>query len=179
MPFIDGFNGRALLRVAREEHAHAFGSCLAGPGQELGAVHARHAHVGNDDGVRPFLRQRLQSLLAAGRRVHHEAAACLPLVAGQHVGIVVDAKDFFAHATFPRSSARQVAPGVQPRRQAKPLDICRVQHRGSVGDFARLKQGVGHVHRGESPERRGRAFRRRVVPGDHLDDGLRQAPKAQ
>ncbi len=43
--------------------------------KKLDAVHSRHAHVGNDDGVRPVGSGEFQALRAAQSRFHEKLAA--------------------------------------------------------------------------------------------------------
>jgi hypothetical protein len=45
---VDGVEDGLDVRVARQQQAHGGGPALAHLGQELRAIHVRHAHVGND-----------------------------------------------------------------------------------------------------------------------------------
>ena len=48
MSFIDRGNRRLQVRVSTENHSYGIRFLLPDPGEKLGSVHDRHAHVGND-----------------------------------------------------------------------------------------------------------------------------------
>jgi hypothetical protein len=68
----DGF----AFRLARQHDACRGREVALDVAQQLGAVHARHAHVGDDDVGRRLLHV-LQRLLAAEREGHFPALAFL------------------------------------------------------------------------------------------------------
>ena len=67
---------RFALRLARQHDARRGGEVALDVAQQFGAVHAGHAHVGDDD-VRRSLLHLLQRLLAAERERHVPALAFL------------------------------------------------------------------------------------------------------
>jgi hypothetical protein len=97
MSAVDGIHGGLHVGISGEQHSHGIGRPLANLGQEVGAVHAGHAHVGDDDrpGTAPF--DHPEALFAADGGSDIELAVEDSQVALEGGGFVVDAENFFLH----------------------------------------------------------------------------------
>ena len=93
LPGVDGRNGRFHIGIAGEQQAHGVRVALAGFGQEGGAVHARHAHV-RDNQIHVLPVEDLKALCAPSCHQHGVAVGAEEAPQGrQDVGFVVNAQE--------------------------------------------------------------------------------------
>jgi hypothetical protein len=96
----DGAEDSLLFGLAGEDDAHNFRVSVLNAIEQLGAIHRRHAHVG-DDGVEGLLRENFESGLAAGSELHIPFPVHIvqgAAKAGEHHGVVVNKEQAFHEA---------------------------------------------------------------------------------
>lgn len=84
---VDGTDRRVDIGVPRQQHAHGVRRRKPSGTQELGAAHARHPHVGDDDGERVgSTPENAQALGAAGGGVDVEASPRTSVIHSRTLG---------------------------------------------------------------------------------------------
>ena len=91
-PLVDRRDRRVEVGLPREEHPDGVGRQLGGGREERGAVHLRHAHVGDDD-VEGRAGHQVEPGPAGGRGLDARAASQADRQALQDQGRVVDQQD--------------------------------------------------------------------------------------
>ena len=91
LALVDGVEGWAQVRVARQHELDRVGGLLSGQIQELDTVEAGHLHVRDNDRVRPIAIHHRQRLLATHCRVDGDPLAQAVLNGRQQVHVVIDA----------------------------------------------------------------------------------------
>jgi len=91
-----------FFRLAGEDEAHSLGVSHHHLVEQFGAIHTRHAHVG-DDHIERIFRHQLQRLHAALRELHvpflAQGSQHSPQSLQDHV-FIVNKQDSFLHAAF-------------------------------------------------------------------------------
>ena len=90
---VDGVEDGLDIGIARQQQAYGAGPALAHLGQELRAIHVRHAHVGDDQVHRLALEQGQARRAAVGRQHAVAVRAEQPPQRREDIRFVVDAQD--------------------------------------------------------------------------------------
>ena len=125
--FVDGGDGGVEVGEAGEQHSYRVRRDFANLGQELCAVHARHAHVGDDDGERAILPGLDQSFFAAVGGIGYEPIAQHSSEGVKDEGLIVNEEDFFDHDRF--LSAEFPTDAFAIAEQGAKANPCRKGHR--------------------------------------------------
>ena len=111
---IDSEQSGLLVGVSGEHHTDGLRGDMPDPGQQFDAVHAWHAHVGNDHRIGALCLNRRQRLFAAFRDIQVIRVQD-SLVSPQDVWLVINNQDLLTHNETPSGYvSRQMLPPLVP-----------------------------------------------------------------